>query len=49
MKIEFEACDIDELQLGIFMAYCMDEKGESHMTSIGFLFFAINLYVYFKD
>lgn len=46
MKIEGNWCAIDELSLGVFMAYGNDEHGDFHMISIGFLIFEINILTY---
>jgi hypothetical protein len=46
--IECNLCDIDELSLGIFMNYGEDEKGDFHMTTLGFLILEINIIKYGK-
>ena len=46
MKVEGNFCRLDELTLGLFMAYGEDENGKFHMTTIGFFIFEINLIWY---
>jgi len=46
MKIEANFCDVDELTLGLFMAYGEDEDGSFHMVTIGLLIFEINFIRY---
>ena len=48
MKIEGNWCGIDELTLGLFMAYGNDEHGDFHMTTIGLLIFEIYFIRYMK-
>ena len=49
MRVEGNYCNIDELTLGLFMAYGKDEHGEFHMTTLGLLVFEINLIVYINN
>ena len=46
MKLEFSFNQPDEISLGIFLAYGEDNKGQFHMTTLGFLIFEIDLIVY---
>ena len=48
MKIEGNFCDIDELTIGLMMAYGEDENGQFHMTTIGLLIFEINFIRYIE-
>jgi len=50
MIIEGNFCNIDEIALGLFMAYGIDEDGNKfHMTTIGLLIFEINFIIYLND
>lgn len=46
MRVEGSWCDIDELSLGIFMAYGEDAIGQFHMLSVGLIIFQIDFIRY---
>ncbi len=46
MRIEGNICGLDELSIGLFMAYGEDDFGRFHMTSFGFILFEINVIIY---
>lgn len=48
LKIEGHICNIDELSLGIFMAYGEDEFGVFHSIHLGLLLIEISFYLYFS-
>lgn len=46
MKIEGNWCALDEITLGFFMSYGVDDHGDFHMITIGLLVFEINFIKY---
>lgn len=46
MKIEGTFNQLDEIQLGIFLAYGNDDNGDFHLIEFGFLIFTISIYRY---
>ena len=48
MKIEGNWCALDEITLGIFMAYGNDDNGDFHIITFGLLIFEINFITYIR-
>ena len=48
MKIEGNFCGIDELTIGLMMAYREDENGQFHIMTIGLLIFEVNFIKYIE-
>lgn len=48
MLIEGNFLPPDELHIGIHLFYGEDDNGKFHCTSLGFIFFEIEIYIYIK-
>lgn len=46
MKVEVFVNNVDEISIGINMAYGEDENGQFHLIELGFLIFSVHLINY---
>ena len=48
-RLTFSFNSIDQISIGLHMAYGNDENGEFHITALGFLFFEVSLVYYYNQ